>query len=74
VELVVQLCFPGKVGDKGVLHGVVITLLRQEIVTTEDAVGVHINHKHRLVTGVEQDRIGSLRSDALDREQSGTGL
>ena len=53
--LVVELGITGEVGDENFLYGVVITLFRQEVMATENAVGVHVDYEDRMITGIKED-------------------
>ncbi len=47
----------------------IATILINEVVAQENTVGVGVDHEDRQASGVKQDGIGGLPTDALDGEQ-----
>ena len=58
---------------KELLRRIVIRRGRKKVVARKDAARVSIRNKHRVPSGIEQNRVGSFRADPFERQKLRAG-
>src|SRR5260370_23874798 len=69
VEFIIQRWVAGKGALKELADLFIALRGRGQVMPLEHSPGISVHHEHRVLAGIEQDRIRRFRTDAVDSEK-----